>query len=413
MWDTRIAKKFTSAADIKYYAKKRTPKSIYNAFAPSAESGPDVDLNVQALRDIQVKPHEPVSVAVDDISTTVVGHKIDLPVILSSVGGLRGAHRDGELAIARAAGEAGTIYYVSGMTTTPIEEIMKIATGPVFQQIYYIGSRDAAKELVDRAINAGVSGLVLIADWPAFPEPFSTTPADRGFLPTVVSAKDAVKFMPQLVTRPAWAIDFVLNGVNAPKAQYSKGPDGKPLPYYHATQLLAQETPDLSDIEWIREKWKGPLILKGLMRADDAAAAADAGVDGIVVSNHVSGQPGRRIPTIRALPEIVEAVGDRVDVLFDGGIRAGSDVVKAMAVGAKAVGIGQLQVNALMAAGEPGVKAMMGVLHFQIIQALRQFGVRTPEEIDPTALVFPGSWADQIDLQQLREQIRLHANAER
>lgn len=197
-----------------------------------------------------------------------------------------------------------------------------------------------------------------------------------------------------------------MNGLIAPTADYSRAPDGKPLPYYFASAILVEETPAWDDIAWIRDMWKGPLILKGILRADDARRAVEVGADDIVVPNHCTAQPGRRFPTIRALPDIVEAAGSTIDVLLDGGIRSGLDVVKVLATGAKAVGIGQLQANALMATGEPGVKKMMGMLRAQIIAALRQFGAATPGDIDQSALTVPAHWAHTVTVSDLREAAR-------
>lgn len=348
--------------------------------------------NIKAFEDVWLRPYAGVFKNAQDLTTTVAGYKLDTPIYPSSVGGLKGAHRDGELAATHAAGHIGTLQFVSGVTTTPIEEIVREASGPVFQQIYYLGSREATAVVFERAAAAGVAGLVLIMDSPAPAFGAETLPNNRAYIPTKITAREALKFFPQLLRRPAWALDFLADGLQTPSAQYTKGPDGKPLDYFSAVMTLFNETPTFDDIPWIREYWDGPLILKGIIRADDARRAVDVGASGIVVSNHGGNMLDTTIPTLQALPPIADAVGDQIDVLLDGGIRRGSDVVKALALGAKAVGVGSAYVNALLAAGEPGVVKMMELLRDGAIMTLRQLGVNKVSEIDPSQIVLPPEW---------------------
>lgn len=348
--------------------------------------------NIKAFEDVWLRPYAGVFKNAQDLTTTVAGYKLDTPIYPSSVGGLKGAHRDGELAATHAAGHIGTLQFVSGVTTTPIEEIVREASGPVFQQIYYLGSREATAAVFERAAAAGVAGLVLIMDSPAPAFGAETLPNNRAYIPTKITAREALKFFPQLLRRPAWALDFLADGLQTPSAQYTKGPDGKPLDYFSAVMTLFNETPTFDDIPWIREYWDGPLILKGIIRADDARRAVDVGASGIVVSNHGGNMLDTTIPTLQALPPIADAVGDQIDVLLDGGIRRGSDVVKALALGAKAVGVGSAYVNALLAAGEPGVVKMMELLRDGAIMTLRQLGVNKVSEIDPSQIVLPPEW---------------------
>lgn len=392
MWDQHIANKITSFADARYFARKRAPRGIFNAYQAGSGAGITTAANIKAFEDVWFRPYAGVFKPNQDLSTTVAGHRLDTPIYPSSVGGLKGAHRDGELAATHAAGRVGTLQFVSGVTTTPIEEIVKEATGPVFQQIYYLGSRDATAAVFERSAAAGVDGLVLIMDSPAPAFGAETLPNNRAYIPTRITAREAMKFFPQLLRRPAWALDFLADGLQAPSAQYTSGPDGKPLDYFSAVMTLFNETPTFEDIAWIREHWTGSLMLKGIIRADDARRAVDSGVDGIVVSNRGGNMLDTTIPTLQALPPIVEAVGDQIDVLLDGGIRRGSDVVKALALGAKAVGIGSAYVNALLAAGEPGVVKMMELLRNEVIMTLRQLGVNTVREIDPSQIVLPPQW---------------------
>lgn len=393
MWDEPVAQKIMSYDDAVYFARKRAPKGIFNAY--QAGSGPNItaSANESVFGEVLFKPHAGVFTTDQDPSTTVAGFALKTPLILSSVGGLRGAHRDGELAATHAANEFGGMQFVSGMTTTPIEEIVKAATAPVFQQIYFVGSRAQTAPILERAVAAGVDGLTIVVDSAAPGRGGDTPPNKRYRIPTKVSLREAVGFLPQIWNRPAWALDFLFNGLNAPTVQYVNDERGKPMPYAQAAGMLYNQTPTFEDIPWIREYWDGPLILKGIIRPDDARRAVDAGADAIVVSNHGGNMLDTTIPTLRALPGVVDAVGDQVDVLLDGGIRRGSDVVKAMAMGAKAVGIGRAYVNGLLAAGEPGVMRMVGLLREQMIDTLRFLGVDTPAEIDGSFLEFPPHWS--------------------
>lgn len=286
MRDQAVADRIASYDDAVYYARKRTPKGIFNAYQAGSGINVTVDANDQAFREVLFRPHGGVFRTDQDLSTTVAGFELKTPMILSSVGGLSGAHLGGEVAAARVAGEFGTIQFVSGMTTTPIEEIMKAATGPVFQQIYYVGSRAATAPIIERAVAAGVHGLVLVVDSAAVGKGSDTIPPDRHYIPGKVGLVEAVRFAPQLWNRPSWALDFLRNGLKTPRAAYTRGSNGQGLPYFEATGMLYNETPTFEDIGWIREYWSGPLILKGIVRADDARRAVDVGAAGIVVSNH-------------------------------------------------------------------------------------------------------------------------------
>lgn len=401
MWDEPVAAKITSYSDAVYYARKRAPKGIAAAYALAGKNNMTAQLNEQAYSEVLFKPRGGVAAQRQDLSTSVAGFTLDVPIILSSVGGLRGAHRDGELAATRTAGAFGAMQFLSGMTTTPVEEVMKEAKGPVLQQIYYVDSREATAAILQRAAAAGVHGLVIIMDSAAMGAGPELSPKERPYMPTKVGVKEAVKFFPQIWNRPAWAMDFLLNGLNAPAAQYALDEQGSPRSYFDATSRLYNETPTFEDLPWIREHWDGPLILKGILRPDDAKRAVDAGADTIVVSNHGGFMLDSSVPTLRALPGIVDAVGDQVDVLIDGGVRRGSDIVKAMALGAKAVGIGRAYTHALMAAGEPGVKQMVGILRQQMINTLRFLGVNSPAEIDSSFLDFPASWS-RLELEDLK-----------
>lgn len=386
------ADKINSVADARYFAERRTPKSIFQMFDAGSGASVTARQNVQAFEDLLLRPHSATFHPKRDLSTTVFGHTIDLPVILSSVGALKAGHVDGELAATHVAGAAGTIQFVSGVTTTPIETIVAEATGPVYQQIYYIGGRQASAPLIQRARDAGVAGIVLIADSAAPNVGAEILYPERARMPLAVTVPEAIKFLPQLLTKPGWAIDFVKDGLRMPPAALTRKADGTSMSFIEAAGGLYDETPRYEDLPWIREHFDGPIILKGVVTADAARKAVDAGVNGIVVSNHGGNMLDGTIPSLRALPEVVDAVGDQVDVIMDGGIRRGTDIAKALALGAKAVSIGRAYVYGLLADGEPGVARIVDILRNEFDSALGWLGVAAARDLDPSLLEFPASW---------------------
>ena len=389
-----VVNRINSVADARYFARKRTPKSIFQLF--DAGSGPSITarLNEKAFEDVLFRPPAAVFSPQRSISTRVFGHNIDMPVILSSVGALKAGHQDGELAATHAAGSNGTMQFVSGVTTTPIEDIVAEATGPVYQQIYFIGGRDATAPMIQRAREAGAAGIVLIAD-SAAPNVGAEIPyRERASMPTAISLREGVKFLPQVWNKPAWIMDLLLrDGLKMPVAANTRGPDGKPMSFLEAAGRLYDQTPSFDDIPWIRNIWDGQLIIKGVVTADSARKAVDYGASGIVVSNHGGNMLDGTIPTLRALPAIVDAVGDQIDVILDGGIRRGTDVVKAIAMGAKAVAIGRAYVYGLLAAGEPGVRRVLDLLRYEIESAMTWLGAGSVQQLDASLLDIPADWA--------------------
>ena len=400
------ADRIYSVEDARYFAKKRLPASIFQYF--DGGSGPSVTsrLNEEVFKQVLLKPLSGVHFPAPDISTTVFGHKIDIPIILSSVGALKIGHQDGELAATRAAGKFGTIQFLSGVSNTSIEDTMKQATGPVFQQLYYIGGREATIPTIERARDAGAAGLVMIAD-SAGPNTGRQIPTwERAPLPLKLSFIEAFKFFPQFWNKPAWIWDLVFRGkLQVPPVATARGADGKPMPFVEAAGAIYGQTPTLEDIPWMREIWDAPIIVKGVVSAESARKAVDLGANGIIVSNHGGNMLDGTIPTLQALPEIIEAVGDKVDVVIDGGIRHGTDVVKAMAMGAKAVSIGRAYVFGLLAAGYPGIERMLDILTTETRSALTWLGKNSIHDVDPESLVFPKDWLT-LSLTELREQLR-------
>src|SRR5690349_1847568 len=347
--------KIQSVEDARMMAKRRVPKAIFQLL--SGGSGPSLSLrlNEEAFNEVLFRPRAAVFHPKRQLETTLLGHQLSMPVTLSSIGFLEVGHVDGEVGVARAAGDAGTIQVLSGASNAPIEDVMAAASGPVFQQLYYVGGRENSAQIVERAKRAGASALVVIADSAAPSVGASIPYTKRAYLPTGVTLKDALRFAPQLVTKPGWTRDFLRGGIKSPTAGMALGPDGTPMDWLEFGQRYCDEAPSFEDLAWLRERWDGPILMKGIVRGDDAARAVDLGVDGIIISNHGGNMLDSTIPTLWALPEVVEAVDGKAEVIIDGGVRRGSDVVKALALGADAVSLGRAYLYPLLAAGQAGV----------------------------------------------------------
>jgi isopentenyl diphosphate isomerase/L-lactate dehydrogenase-like FMN-dependent dehydrogenase len=391
--DEQVASRIESVADARYFAEQRVPRGIFQMFEAGSGSNVTMRENARAFEQVMFRPRAAVFRSSRDLRTTVLGHEISMPAIVSSVGFLRAGHQDGEAGVARAAGAAGTIQFVSGVTNTPIEEIMAAATGPVFYQLYYIGGRDASASIIERVKEAGVSGLVLIADTPTTARPRDRLYPERRGVPTAVNLREAIRFAPQALPKPRWLLDFLLAGGRAPEVAMGLRPDGTPMGLFEGIEKIYQQTPAWEDVPWIRDRWDGPLVIKGILTVEDARRAVDEGADAIVVSNHGGNVLDGSVPTLPVLPEIVEAVGDELEVLLDSGVRRGTDVVKAVALGAKAVLLGRAYVYALLAAGEPGVRHMLELFRQQIDEALAFLGGESVRDLDPSFLELPPTWA--------------------
>jgi isopentenyl diphosphate isomerase/L-lactate dehydrogenase-like FMN-dependent dehydrogenase len=320
-----------------------------------------------------------------------------MPVIVSSVGYLGIGHPDGEAGVARAAGAAGTIQFLSGVTNTPVEDVIAAASGPVFYQLYYIGGREASAAIIERAQAAGAAGLVIIADTAATARPRERLYRDRASVPAAVTPREAIRFAPQVLVKPRWGLGFLRaarrTGSLEPLMAMGLDAEGVPMKFFEAVGKIYEETPAWRDIPWIRERWDGPLVIKGILTVEDARRAVDVGADAVVVSNHGGNVLDGSVPTLPVLPEIVDAVGGELEVLMDSGVRRGVDVVKALALGAKAVLLGRGYVYPLLAAGEPGVRHILELFRQQIDEALAFLGVRSVGDLDPSYLELPPSWA--------------------
>jgi L-lactate dehydrogenase (cytochrome) len=314
-----------------------------------------------------------------------MGQDISLPVVISPTG-VQAVHPDGEVPVARAAAARGTAMGLSSFASKPIEEVIA-ANNKLFFQIYWLGDREAIAQRVERARAAGAVGLILTTDWS-----FSHG-RDWGSpkIPEAMNLRTTVSMLPSVLTKPRylwqWAKTFGPPDLTVP----NQVPRGVPAPAFFAVygEWMNTPPPTWEDVSWLREVWGGPFMLKGVMRVDDAKRAVDAGVSAISVSNHGGNNLDGTPATIRALPAIAKAVGDDVEVLLDGGIRRGSDVVKALALGARAVMIGRAYLWGLAAGGQAGVENVLDILQGGIDSALRGISKASIHDLTPDDIVVP------------------------
>ena len=366
-------------------AKKRLPKSAYSALLAGSEKGLTYSDNVEAFGELGFAPHVIGATEKRDLATTVMGQDVSMPVLISPTG-VQAVHPDGEVAVARAAAARGTAMGLSSFASKPIEEV--VAANPkTFFQIYWLGGRDAIAERAERARAAGAVGMIVTTDWS-----FSHG-RDWGSpkIPEKMDLRTMVKMSPEALTRPRWFLEWAKTLRPPTLTAPNQGPRGQGgPPFFQAYgEWMGTPPPTWEDIAWLREFWGGPFMLKGVMRIDDAKRAVDAGVSAISVSNHGGNNLDGTPATIRALPAIAEAVGDQVEVLLDGGVRRGSDVVKALALGARAVMIGRAYLWGLAANGQAGVENVLDILSGGIDSALRGLGKSSVHDLGPDDVLVP------------------------
>jgi heme/flavin dehydrogenase (mycofactocin system) len=380
---------FETVAIAQQRAKRRLPKSVYLALIAASEKGVTVSDNVESFSELGFAPHVVGAVEKRDLSTTVLGQDISLPVVISPVGAQL-VHPDGEVAVARAAAARGTAMGLSSFASKPIEEVVA-ANEKVFFQVYWLGGRDAIAERVERARQAGAVGLIVTTDWSFSHGRDWGSPT----IPEQMDLKTILRNSPEAITRPGWLWKFGKT-LRPPDLRVpNQGRRGEAGPPFFAAygQWMATPPPTWADIAWLRELWGGPFLLKGVMRVDDAKKAVDVGVSAISVSNHGGNNLDGTPATIRALPAVVDAVGDQIEVLLDGGIRRGSDVVKALALGARAVMIGRAYLWGLAAAGQPGVENVLDILRSGIDSALMGLGRASVHDLNRDDILIPSGFA--------------------
>ncbi len=376
--------------DLRRLARRRLPQIIFDYIDGGAEDEVTLRANRDAFAAVTFRPRQAVAVPVCDLRTTVLGAELALPALLAPVGYSRAMHPDGELGAARAAGAAGTGYILSTVSGYGLEDVRAVTAGPVWYQLYPIGGRGAAEAAIARARGAGFSALVVTVDTGVA----GLRERDiRNGMGELVGGPLLAKLrhLPQLLTHPRWLTSFLLHG-GLPVLPNIVIPGQGPMPLVDVNTALGHTPITWADLRWVRELWPGPIVIKGVLTGEDARRAIDAGAAAVVVSNHGGRQLDGAPASLRALPEVVAAVNGQAEVLMDGGIRRGSDILKAICLGARAVLLGRAYAYGLAAAGEAGVARVLEILRADLERSLKLLGCAAISNLGRSFVDVPAGW---------------------
>ena len=308
-----------------------------------------------------------------------------MPVIISPTG-VQAVSPGGEVAVARAAASAGTAIGLGSFGSKSLEEVVE-ANPQTFFQMYWLGTRERMTAIMDRARDAGAKGLIVTLDWTFAHRRDWGSPQ----IPERLDLRAMASFAPHAIVRPRWLLEYLRSGGPPNLTTPNLAPPGGDAPTFFGAygEWIQTPLPSWSDIAWMREQWAGPFLVKGVMHPDDARRAVEVGADALSVSNHGGNNLDGAPASIRALPAIVEAVGGEIEILLDGGIRRGGDVVKALALGARAVLVGRAYLWGLAAAGEAGVGNVLQILRSGIDETLVGLGRASIHDLTPDDVIVP------------------------
>jgi len=377
-------------ADLRRLAKRRLPRVVFDYIDGGADAEITLRENCRAFDTVTFRPRCAVATASCDLRTTVLGIPLSMPLVLAPVGSSRMFYPRGEEVAARAAGAAGTAYTLSTLSGCRMEDVAAASSGPVWYQLYLLGGRDVATSAMQRARAAKFSALVVTIDTPVA----GLRERDiRNGTKELITRKlgPMLPFVHQFLMRPGWLAGFLGDG-GMMKFPNVVLPGQGAMPYADVGAALEQSMVCWEDLRWIREAWSGPIIVKGVHTGDDARRAADMGAAAVVVSNHGGRQLDGVAATLRVLPEVVAAVGDQIEVLLDGGIRRGSDVAKALCIGARAVLAGRAYAYGLGAAGGAGVTRAIDILRTDLVRTMKLLGCASVAELDSSYVDIPADW---------------------
>jgi L-lactate dehydrogenase (cytochrome) len=374
--------KVVNIADLRRLAQRRLPRPVFDYLDGGAEDEITLRENTHAFQDIRFRPRGAVAMKECDLTVRVLSHDLSFPAMLAPIGYSRLMHPGGEVSAAKAAGEAGTAYILSTISGHKLEAVKAATKGPTWYQLYLLGGRDAAEAGIDRARAAGYSALAITVDT-AVAGMRERDPRNgmKQLLGKSLLAK--LPFLPGILAHPRWLAGFLGDG-GMPRLENIVVPGQGPMQLVDVAAALADAVVTWNDLQWIRKVWPGPIVVKGILTAEDAKRAVDEGVVAVVVSNHGGRQLDSVSATIRALPEVVSAVNGRTEVLMDGGIRRGSDIVKAICLGARAVLVGRAYAYGLAAAGYRGVVRALEILRSDVERTLRLLGCPSVSALGPS-----------------------------
>lgn len=358
--------------DLRELARRRMPQIVFNYIDGGADAEWTLRENRRAFDTITFRPRHAVAVPTCDLRTRVLGTELAMPVLLAPVGYLRVMHPHGEIAAARAAGRAGVGMILSTVSGHRLEDVKAASTGPVWYQLYLTGGRAAAESAMHRAMAAGYTALVITIDSNIIGR--REREARDGMEQLLRgSLWSKIPFTPQVLARPRWLTRFLVDG-GLPDMPNIVSPEQGVLRVRDAHTAMKREAFCWDDMPWIRALWKGPIVIKGVLTREEAKRALDHGAAAVVVSNHGGRQLDCVPASLAVLPEIVEAVDGQAEVLMDSGIRRGSDIVKAVCLGARAVLCGRAYVYGLAAGGEAGVARAIEILRADLERSLKLLG---------------------------------------
>ena len=376
--------------DLRRVAKRRLPRVLFDYIDGGADAELTLRANSRAFETVTFRPRCAVATSTCDLRTTVLGTSLSMPLILAPIGSSRLFYPRGEEVAARAAGATGIAYTLSTLSGCALEEVAAAAKGPVWYQLYLVGGRDCALAAIERARAAGYSALVVTIDTPVAGQRERDL---RNGVKELLTRKfgQMLPFVNQFLAKPRWLASFVADGglMNFPNVVI---PGEGAMPYADVGAALEQSMVSWQDLRWIRDAWNLPIVVKGVHTGDDARRAVDAGANALVVSNHGGRQLDGVAPTLRMLPEVLASVGDRIEVLIDGGIRRGGDIAKALCIGARAVMVGRAYAYGLGAAGGAGVARAIEILCTDLIRTLKLLGCASTAELDRSFISIPPDW---------------------
>ena len=391
--DTLGPPKVVNIEDLRRIARRRLPQPVFDYLDGGAEDEITLRENTRAFQDITFRPRGAIVIKRCDLTVRVLGQELSSPVILAPVGYSRLMHPGGEVAAAKAAGEAGTAYILSTISGHKLEAVKAATKGPAWYQLYLLGGRGAAEAGIERAQHAGYSALVITVDT-AVAGMRERDPRNgmKELLGESFLAK--LPYLLEILAHPRWLAAFLADG-GVPRLENIVVPGQGPMKLVDVAAALVDAAVTWDDLRWIRKVWTGPIVVKGILTAGDAKRAVDEGAAAVVVSNHGGRQLDSVSATIRALPEVVSAVHGRTEVLMDGGVRRGSDIVKAICLGARAVLIGRAYAYGLAAAGEAGVTRALAILRADIERTLRLLGCPSVAALDRSYVEVSHTWECQ------------------
>lgn len=371
-------------------AQRRLPRAVFDYLDGGAEGEVTLRENCRIFEDVIFRPRQAVAIAKCDLRARVLGTEIAWPALLAPVGYSRMMHPGGEVAAAQAAGESGTGYILSTISGHKLEDVKAATRGPVWYQLYLVGGRGAAERAMERIRAAGFSALVVTIDT-AVAGMRERDPRNGMKQLLGGTLLEKIPFVPDIVAHTGWLSGFLRDG-GMPRLENIILENGQAMPLMDVAAALAASVVEWKDLQWLRKAWPGPIVVKGVLTGDDARRAVDEGAAGMIVSNHGGRQLDGVSATLRALPEIVAAVGEQAEVLMDGGIRRGSDIVKAICLGARAVLLGRGYAYGLAAAGHAGVARALTILREDVERTMRLLGCASVAELNGSFVEIPAGW---------------------